>query len=164
MVEIINMEPQHWEDVRRIYSEGIATGQATFQKTAPAWEEWDSSHTACCRLLAVRGNEVLGWAALTPVSGRCVYAGVAEVSVYVAEQARGNGVGKTLLNALIEGSEKNNYWTLQSSIFPENKASIALHLNAGFRILGTRERIAKMDGVWRDTVILERRSLTIGID
>jgi phosphinothricin acetyltransferase len=158
------MEPQHWEEVRRIYSEGIATGQATFQKTAPAWEEWDSSHTACCRILAVGETEILGWAALTPVSGRCVYAGVAEVSVYVAAKARGKGVGKTLLNALIDESEKNDYWTLQSSIFPENKASIALHLNAGFRILGTRERIAKMDGAWHDTVILERRSLNVGID
>ena len=164
MIEIVNMEPQHWEDVRDIYSEGIATGQATFQTTAPSWEEWDSSHTASCRLLAVRNGETLGWAALTPVSGRCVYAGVAEVSVYVAEKARGNGVGKELLARLVEESERQNIWTLQASIFPENKASIALHLSAGFRIMGTRERIGKMDGTWRDTVILERRSLVAGID
>lgn len=158
------MKPLHWGSVERIYLEGIATGQATFQTTAPPWEEWDQSHTTNCRLVALHENEVVGWAALTPVSGRCVYAGVAEVSVYVAEQARGNGVGKMLMQALIDESEKNNFWTLQASIFPENEASIKLHQGTGFRIMGTRERIGKMDNVWRDTVILERRSHVIGND
>ncbi len=164
MMEIINMTPHHWEDVKNIYLEGIATGQATFQQTAPTWEEWDSAHTVNCRLLAVENDITLGWAALTPVSGRCVYAGVAEVSIYVAEAARGRGVGKMLLKALVQESERQSFWTLQAGIFPENKASIALHLDAGFRILGTRERIGKMNGVWRDTVLLERRSLTAGVD
>ena len=164
MVTLTEMNPDHWEKVREIYLEGIATGQATFQTTAPSCEDWDSSHTANCRFVALKDKEVMGWAALTPVSGRCVYAGVAEVSVYIAEKARGNGVGTLLLNKLVEESEKNNYWTLQSSIFPENEASIKLHQKAGFRIMGVRERIGKMDGRWRDTVILERRSTTIGID
>lgn len=164
MVTLAEMTPAHWENVREIYLEGIATGQATFQTTAPGWEDWDSSHTANCRFVALKNEEVMGWAALTPVSGRCVYAGVAEVSVYIAEKARGNGVGTLLLNKLVEESEKNHYWTLQSSIFPENEASIKLHQKAGFRIMGIRERIGKMNGLWRDTVILERRSTTIGID
>lgn len=164
MVTLAEMTPDHWEAVRGIYLEGIATGQATFQTTAPSWEDWDSSHTANCRFIALKDEEVVGWAALTPVSGRCVYAGVAEVSVYIAEKVRCNGVGSLLLNKLVEESEKNNYWTLQSSIFPENEASIKLHQKAGFRIMGTRERIGKMDGRWRDTVILERRSTIIGID
>jgi L-amino acid N-acyltransferase YncA len=164
MVILAEMTPDHWEKVRGIYLEGIATGQATFQTTAPSWEDWDSSHTANCRFVALKDGEIMGWAALTPVSGRCVYAGVAEISVYIAEKARGNGVGTQLLNKLVEESEKNNYWTLQSSIFPENEASIKLHQKAGFRIMGVRERIGKMNGLWRDTVILERRSTTIGID
>jgi L-amino acid N-acyltransferase YncA len=162
MTEIIEMDPRHWAAVERIYLEGIATGQATFQTESPGWEEWDKSHTAACRLVAVDGDEVLGWAALTPVSGRCVYAGVAEVSVYIAEKARGRGLGKALLEALIAESEQDSYWTLQASIFPENSASLRLHQNAGFRIIGTRERIGQMHGIWRDTVMLERRSKIIG--
>ena len=164
MVQIIDMEPRHWEAVEKIYLEGIATEQATFQTASPGWEEWDSSHTTNCRLVAIENDEVFGWAALTPVSGRCVYAGVAEVSVYVAEEARGKGIGKKLLEALVARSEVNGYWTLQAGIFPENSASIRLHQHAGFRIMGTRERIGKMQGVWRDTVMLERRSNLIGVD
>lgn len=164
MIEIINMDPSHWEEVARIYEEGIATGNSTFQTTAPSWAEWDSAHTATCRLVALDESKVLGWAALSPVSGRCVYAGVAEVSVYISENARGNGIGKSLLQALITESEKGNYWTLQAGIFPENTASIRLHQQAGFRIIGTRERVGKMHGVWRDSLMLERRSKIVGID
>jgi L-amino acid N-acyltransferase YncA len=161
-MEIIALQAGHWPDVKRIYEEGIATGHATFQTGAPSWEEWDGSHLPHTRLVAVDDRIVLGWAALTPVSGRCVYAGVAEVSVYVAAAARGKGVGKSLLNALVAESEKQGLWTLQAGIFPENKASIGLHEGNGFRIVGTRERIGKMNGAWRDTLLLERRSTLIG--
>lgn len=164
MPEIIDMEFPHWEEVKRIYLEGIATGHATFQASAPDWEEWDSSHLPACRLVAIENAEVLGWAALTPVSGRCVYAGVAEVSVYVAQKARGKGIGGMLLGALVAEAEKNDLWTLQAGIFPENEASIQLHIKAGFRMIGTRERIGKMNGQWRDTALLERRSKLIGIN
>lgn len=164
MVRILDMESRHWEAVERIYLEGISTGQATFQTGSPGWQEWDSSHTENCRLVALENDKVLGWAALSPVSGRCVYAGVAEVSVYVTESARGQGVGKKLLEALVAQSEENGYWTLQAGIFPENTASIRLHRQAGFRIIGTRERIGQMNGIWRDTVMLERRSNLIGSD
>ncbi len=163
-MEITSLLPQHWEAVKKIYEEGIATGNATFQTSAPSWEEWDAAHSAKPRLVAVENNEVLGWAAITPVSGRCVYAGVAEVSVYVSAAARGKGVGKQLLNALIEQSETQNFWTLQAGIFPENIASIALHHSLGFRTIGTREKIGKMKGIWRDTVLLERRSDKTGIE
>jgi L-amino acid N-acyltransferase YncA len=161
-MEIIALQAVHWPDVSRIYEEGIATGQATFQTNAPSWEEWDRNHLPHTRLVAMDGGIVRGWAALTPVSGRCVYAGVAEVSVYIAAVARGKGVGKSLLNALVSESEKQGLWTLQAGIFPENKASIRLHEGNGFRIVGTRERIGKMNGAWRDTILLERRSTLIG--
>ena len=156
------MLPEHWNAVKKIYEEGIATGNATFQTVAPAWEEWNKDHLIVARFVAVDNHEILGWAALTPVSGRCVYAGVAEVSVYVATAARGKGVGKTLLQSLIKASEENDLWTLQAGIFPENIASIKLHEANGFRIIGTREKIGRMYGVWRDTVLLERRSKVVG--
>jgi L-amino acid N-acyltransferase YncA len=156
------MLPEHWEVVKRIYEEGIATGNATFQTSAPAWEEWNKDHLTNARFVALDNHEILGWAALTPVSGRCVYAGVAKVSVYVATAARGKGVGKTLLQSLINASEQNNLWTLQAGIFPENIPSIKLHEANGFRIIGIREKIGKMNGVWRDTVLLERRSKVVG--
>ena len=164
MLQISEMTSGHWADVSRIYLEGILTGQATFQTESPAWEAWDHGHTPDCRLIGAEGDDILGWAALTPISGRCVYAGVAEVSVYISEMARGQGVGTALLKALIDASEASGYWTLQASIFPENRASIRLHQTAGFRIAGHRERIGQMNGVWRDTLILERRSKIIGIN
>lgn len=155
--------PEHWEAVKEIYSEGIATGNATFQTSVPSWEEWDSAHTAVPRLVAIENGKVWGWAALTPVSGRCVYGGVGEVSVYVSAKARGKGLGKLLLQSLVTESEKAGFWTLQAGIFPENAASIALHTSIGFRIIGTREKIGRMDGRWRDTVLLEKRSPLTGL-
>lgn len=153
----------HWPAVKAIYESGIATGNATFQTGAPAWEEWDAAHIPYCRLVAIENEEVLAWAALTPVSGRCVYAGVAEVSVYVASAARGKGLGRQLLAALISESEQHNFWTLQAGIFPENEASVRLHEACGFRIVGRREKIGQMHGVWRDTLLLERRSTAVGV-
>jgi L-amino acid N-acyltransferase YncA len=161
---IVLMRPQDWEFVRAIYFEGIATGQATFETEAPDWERWDAGHLPQCRLVARNSDGVLGWSALSPVSRREVYAGVAEVSVYVAASARGLGVGGALMRALIEASELHGVWTLQSSIFPENQASVTLHLKHGFREVGRRERIARHHGVWRDTVVLERRSRAVGVD
>ncbi|MES2774532.1 MAG: N-acetyltransferase family protein [Bacteroidota bacterium] len=161
-MEITGLLQLHWPDVKRIYEEGIATGNATFQTAAPGWEEWDSVHVKASRFVAVENNEVLGWAALTPVSGRCVYAGVGEVSVYVSTAARGRGVGKKLLQALVVSSEQNGFWTLQAGIFPENKGSIKIHEDCGFRLIGAREKIGQMNGVWRDTLLLERRSKIAG--
>jgi len=162
-MQIQTMLPSHWPSVKKIYEEGIATGNATFQTAAPEWEEWDNAHVKTSRLIAEENNEIVGWAALTAVSGRCVYAGVAEISVYVAADARGKGIGKKLLQALINSSEQNNFWTLQAGIFPENKGSIKIHEDCGFRVIGNREKIGQMNGLWRDTVLLERRSKTIGI-
>lgn len=158
------MLPQHWDAVKTIYEEGIATGNATFQTAAPSWQEWDNAHVKTCRIIAAENNQVLGWAALSPVSSRCVYAGVAEVSVYVAANARGKNIGSLLLQAVINESEQNDIWTLQSGIFPENHASIAMHEKNGFRIIGYREKIGKMGNVWRDNISLERRSQTVGVD
>jgi phosphinothricin acetyltransferase len=164
MITLDVMKPSDWEAVKEIYEEGIATGNATFQQSAPGWEEWNNSHLPHSRIIAKEGDETIGWAALTPVSGRCVYAGVAEVSVYVSDKARGKGLGKQLLQRLIEESEANNIWTLQAGIFPENTPSIKIHEACGFRIFGTRERIGKMNGVWRDNLQLERRSKIVGIN
>jgi phosphinothricin acetyltransferase len=161
---IDSMQPEDWPQVRAIYLDGIATGHATFETTAPDWQQWDAGHLTDCRLVARNEEKILGWAALSAVSRRRVYAGVAEVSVYVAADARGQGLGDRLMAELIAASEPCGIWTLQSSIFPENQASIALHLKYGFREVGRRERIAKLQGRWRDTVLLERRSRTIGID
>ena len=161
---IESMQPHDWEFVRGIYLEGLATGHATFETEAPNWDQWDAGHSPDCRLVARIPNGLLGWAALSPVSKRKVYAGVAEVSVYIGASARGRGVGGALIRELIEASERNGVWTLQSSVFPENQASIALHLRHGFRELGRRERVARLHGVWRDTVLLERRSRVVGVD
>lgn len=158
------MAPEHWPEVRRIYEEGLATGHASFESTAPSWEQWDAAHLRDARFVALHRDRVVGWAALSPVSGRCVYAGVAEVSVYVDASARGHGVGRLLLAALVEASESAGLWTLTAGIFPENEASIRLHRSMGFREVGRRERIGKHRGVWRDTLLLERRSQVVGVE
>ena len=163
-MKIALLEPHHFEAVKQIYALGIATGNATFQAEVPAWAAWDESHLKTGRLVALDENDsVLGWAALTPVSGRCVYAGVAEVSIYVHPNHHGKGTGKTLLKALITESEKQNLWTLQAGIFPENAASLKIHQQCGFRQVGYREKIGQLKGVWRDTILLERRSQTVGV-
>jgi len=157
-IEIDKLLENDWESVRRIYLEGIASGNATFETDAPDWGSWDSTHLKTPRLVARRLDDVIGWAALSPVSRRQVYAGVAEVSVYVAGNAQGIGVGRQLLIALIEQAERSGIWTLQAGIFPENQASIALHRVCGFREVGRRERIGKLGDVWRDVILMERRS------
>jgi L-amino acid N-acyltransferase YncA len=161
--EITSMRPENWPAIREIYREGIATGNATFETELPSWEKWDNGHRKDCRLIARCEEQILGWAALSPVSARQVYAGVAEVSVYVAAGARGNGVGKMLLQALIAESDLHGIWTLQAGIFPENVGSIALHKSSGFREVGVRQRVGKLGEVWRDVLLLERRSATVGI-
>ncbi len=158
MIAIELMTAADWDDVARIYAEGIATGHATFETAVPSWEAWDGSHLPELRLVARLDGEVVGWAALAPVSDRCVYGGVAENSVYVAASTRGKGVGRELLEALVRASEEAGFWTIQTGIFPENAASIHVHEEVGFRVVGTRERLGKLDGVWRDVVFLERRS------
>jgi len=163
-VLIEEMKDESWETVRRIYNDGIATKNATFQTEAPEWEAWDQSHRKDCRLVARIDNQIAGWAALSNVSNRCVYAGVAEVSIYIDSDFRGMGVGDQLMKQLITESEKHGIWTLQAGIFPENEASIALHRKNGFRILGIREKIGKMNNIWRDTAMLERRSKVVGIE
>ena len=157
------MKPGDWEQVRGIFLEGIATGYTTFETDAPSWEKWDAGHLEFARLVARTGEKVLGWAALSPVSKRAAYRGVAELSVSVAEENRGRGIARALLEALIEESERNGIWTLQAAIFPENTASVKLHLRCGFREVGRRERIGKLNGSWRDTLLFERRSKTVGV-
>jgi L-amino acid N-acyltransferase YncA len=157
-IEVVPLQPGHWDAVRRIYLEGIETRNATFETDAPTWEAWDASHVDGLRVVATRDGEVVGWAALSPVSDRCVYGGVAEESVYVAAGERGRGIGRLLLEELIERSEQAGVWTIQTGIFPENTASIRLHERVGFRVLGVREKLGRLDGVWRDVAFLERRS------
>ncbi len=153
------MTADDWKNVSEIYRQGIETGNATFQQEIPTYTDWDNGHLKNCRIVAIKDNEVAGWAALTPVSGRCVYAGVAEVSVYVADKNRGH----KLLEKLIIESENEKLWTLQAGIFPENIASLKIHEALGFRKIGHRERIGQMNGIWRDIILLERRSKLIGI-
>ena len=160
---IETMKEQDWPAVREIYREGINTGHATFETEAPTWEQWDSDHLADCRLVAKCDGQVVGWVALSPVSRRKVYSGVVEVSLYVKASARRQGIGKTLLAAAIEESERAGIWTLQSMTFPENSASIALQESCGFRQVGRREHIGQMNGHWRDVILMERRSKKVGI-
>jgi L-amino acid N-acyltransferase YncA len=157
-VEIRDLRPLDWPEVARIYEEGIRTGDATFETEVPLWDAWDASHLAQHRLVVTLDGGVVGWAALSPVSDRRCYAGVAEHSIYIAERVRGLGFGRQLLAALIASSEQGGFWTLQSGIFPENAASLALHVALGFRVVGVRERLGRLHGGWRDVLLLERRS------
>ena len=155
------LRPDDWPAVRAIYEEGIRGGDATFETEAPSWEAWDAAHSEL-RIVAEADGAVAGWAALSPVSSRCCYEGVGEVSVYVAEAARGAGVGRLLLGELVARSEEAGYWTLTAGLFPENEASLRLHRACGFREVGVRERLGRLNGDWRDVVLLERRSSTVG--
>jgi phosphinothricin acetyltransferase len=156
------LRPGDWPAVRAIYEDGIRSGDATFETEAPSWEDWDAAHSEL-RLVAERDGAVVGWAALSPTSSRCCYRGVGEVSVYVAETPRGRGVGRALLERLVEGSEQAGYWTLTAGVFPENEASLRLHRACGFRELGVHRRLGELGGVWRDVVWLERRSEVVGV-
>ncbi|TVR29268.1 MAG: N-acetyltransferase family protein [Balneolaceae bacterium] len=160
---IHKMNPENWPQVREIYEEGIATKMATFETSAGTWEKWDQGHLADPRLVMTEGDVLLGWAALSPVSGRCVYGGVAEVSVYIRSSAKGRGIGTRLLEELIRQSDESGIWTLQAGIFADNHPSIKLHEKVGFRIVGTREKLGQLDGVWRDIVLMERRSDVVGV-
>jgi L-amino acid N-acyltransferase YncA len=162
VVEIRPLTRRDWPRVRAIFAEGIATGNATFETEPPSWEEFDATHLPDHRLVAVDAGEVVGWITLAPTSSRRCYAGVVEDSVYVAEEARGRGVGAALLDALIASADEAGFWTIEAGMFPENTATIALHEHAGFRLVGRRERIAQLDGAWRDTLLLERRSSRVG--
>ncbi|WP_299124406.1 GNAT family N-acetyltransferase [uncultured Winogradskyella sp.] len=152
-----------WESVSKIYQEGLDTGNATFETNIPDWQEWNSAHIKECRIIAEINNTIIGWAALSPVSSRCVYGGVAEVSVYVSSKFSGQKIGTQLLKRLISKSEENGIWTLQAGIFPENKGSIIIHEKLGFRKVGYREKIGQMNGIWRNTILLEKRSESVGI-
>ncbi len=167
-IEVRVMTEADWPTVAAIYKEGIETGHATFETSVPTWERWDEAHVDSCRIVAELDDRLVGWAALSVVSDRCVYGGVGEVSVYVGSIGRGKGVGTLLLSALIDASEKAGFWSLQAGMFPENSGSIALHGKCGFQQVGRRERIGKMDigpmtGEWRDVLLLERRSTTVGL-
>lgn len=163
-LRIEQLRPEHWEGVRGIYAQAISARSATFETSVPSWKEWDASHLAVGRLVARQGEEIVGWAAVSPVSDRCAYQGVAEVSVYVAQSHRGRGIGSRLLEQLIEESENLGIWTLQAGMFPENEASVALHKRLGFREVGIRKRLGKLEGAWRDVLLLERRSEVVGAD
>ena len=162
-VQINKMRRVDWGSVSKIYKDGIETGLATFEKEIPSWEKWDKNHLKTCRLIAILDNKILGWAALSAVSSRCIYRGVAEVSVYVAKQEWGNKIGEKLMLALIGESEKEGLWTLQSGIFSNNLPSIELHKNVGFRVIGYREKIGRLNGEWKDNILMERRSKIIGV-
>lgn len=163
-MEITAIVKEHYPSISRIYKEGIETGHATFETTIPEWEDWDKSKLKHSRLAAIVDDTVVGWAALSPVSNRCVYGGVAEVSIYISNMHKGKGIGTALISKLIDDSEANGIWTLQSGMFPENEATVALHQRFGFRLVGYREKIGKLGNIWRDTIIMERRSKTIGIN
>lgn len=157
-IAIDDLRPEHWPEVARIYAEGIATGNATFETEVPSWERWDGSHLEAHRFVALRDGAVVGWVAAGPVSDRCVYGGVVENSVYVAESARGLGVGRLLLERLVASTEAAGIWTIQTGVFPENEASLRVHERVGFTVVGRRRRLGKLHGAWRDVLLLERRS------
>jgi L-amino acid N-acyltransferase YncA len=161
-ITIEALRPDHWPAVARVYEDGIATRNATFETEVPTWDAWDSSHLPEHRFVALCDGEVVGWTAVSPVSGRCCYAGVVENSVYVAESARGQGVGRRLLEELIASTEAAGIWTIEAGMFPENEGSIRLHQATGFETVGTHKRLGKLDGVWRDVLMLERRSPSVG--
>jgi phosphinothricin acetyltransferase len=161
---IEQMTAGSWSEVARIYEAGIATGNATFETKVPDWDSWDKAHRKDCRLVAKIDNKIAGWAALSNVSDRCVYSGVAEVSIYVDSEFRGMGIGDKLMDALIKESELNGIWTLQAGIFPENTGSIKLHHKYGFTTVGTRKSLGKLRNKWRDVLLLERRSKIVGVD
>ncbi len=157
------MVASDWQAVSIIYAEGIATGFATFETDVPTYDAWDSAHMNSCRLVATENEKILGWAALSPVSSRCVYGGIGEVSIYVGKESRGKGAGRILMDALIKESEAEGLWTIQSGIFPENTGSIELHKKVGFRYIGKRERVGKLNGEWKDNLLFERRSKIVGL-
>ena len=161
-IAVSSMRASDWDEVRHIYAEGIATGNATMETAPPPWESWNEAHRPDCRLVARDGDRMLGWAALSRVSERCAYGGVAEVSVYVSQEARGRGVGRRLLEELVRASEEAGIWTLQAGIFPENAASLSIHQHCGFRVVGVREKLGKLGPAWRDVALLERRSERVG--
>lgn len=158
------MAPRDWPAVAEIYRQGIESGNATFETEVPGWESWDAARSPECRLVAEAGGEVVGYAALSPVSGRCVYDGVREAKIYIAAAARRRGIGGRLLRRLVAESEAHGIWTLQAGVFPENAGSIRIFEKAGFRVLGTHRRLGRFhDGRWRDVVLMERRSGVAGI-
>ena len=162
-VTITDLRREHWPEVARVYEQGIATGDATFETSVPSWEEWDRAHVDAHRFVAVGPDgSVIGWVAVSPVSDRCVYGGVVENSVYVAAEARGRGVGLALLERLVDSTETAGVWTIQTGIFPENESSVRLHERAGFEVVGRRTRLGKLNGAWRDVLLLERRSDIVG--
>lgn len=163
-MEIRPITKDNFSEVVEIYKQGLATNIATFQNDLPQWEDWNKGHLDFCRISIYENNKMLGWTALTPVSSRCVYAGVAEVSVYIAQKERGKGIGKILLNELIKQSEANEIWMLQSGIFSENQSSIKLHEKCGFRMVDYRVKIGNKNGIWKDNVLMEHRSKNIGVD
>ncbi|SHG72171.1 GNAT family N-acetyltransferase [Flagellimonas flava] len=163
-MHVRKMTSTDWAQVSNIYAEGIATGFATFEQDVPDYDQWDQAHIKSCRLVVEDEGCILGWAALSPVSSRCVYGGVAEVSVYVGAKSRGKGVGQLIMKELIAQSEDAGFWTIQSGIFPENEASISLHKKVGFRYIGKRERVGKIHGLWKDNLLFEKRSKAIGIN
>lgn len=164
LLNIKDMQKDHWDEVAKIYKEGIDTGNATFQTDVPSWEEWDNSHIKQCRLVVLSEDKVVGWAALSPVSSRCVYSGVAEVSIYVSLSYQNKRFGTILLNELILRSEMCGFWTLQASVFDQNLKSVALHKKCGFRVVGTREKLGKTSsGGWRNVILLEKRSRKVGV-
>jgi phosphinothricin acetyltransferase len=163
-IEFRTMVDTDWPRVAEVYHQGIDTKNSTFESVVPSWESWDRSHLESCRIVAVSAGAVIGWGALVGVSARKVYSGVAEVSIYIADNFKKQGIGSLLMDKLIAESEAKGFWTLQAVMFPENTASLRLHKNKGFRIVGYREHLGKMDGKWRDVILLERRSKVNGID